>query len=262
MKDKEIWIGTNWKMTKTLTGGLEYCKELKELASSLNGSIKLFIIPPYTSLSRIREELSGHDILLGAQNMHWEDQGAYTGEISPLMLKEIGIDLVELGHSERRQYYNENDQDLNKKIKAALNHGMRPLVCIGENREQKDFGVSYEVLAQQLKVSLFGITVEQLSNILIAYEPVWAIGEGGTPADADYVAEIHKHLRCVLVDLYGEDAARNVPLLFGGSVNTENFKGYLSCKNVDGLFIGRAAWNMVTFEEILRHIDSNLPIYS
>jgi L-erythrulose 1-phosphate isomerase len=260
MKDKQLWIGTNWKMTKTLAEGLDYCQQVKTIKQTISSPINLFVIPPYTSLPRLKEELADSDLLLGAQNMHWEDRGAYTGEISPLMLKEIGIDLIELGHSERRQYYNENDYDINKKVHAALRHNIKPLICIGENKQQKDYQLSYEVLAQQLKVCLTGVEVDQLPNVLIAYEPVWAIGENGLPAEADYVSEIHDHLRSVLVELYGE-AGQEVPLLYGGSVNTENFKGYLASKNVNGLFIGRAAWNTESFEEILTHIDTHFSSY-
>ena len=260
MKDKPLWIGTNWKMTKTLSEGIHYCKQVSKMKEKLTSPINLFVIPPFTSLSVLKAELADSDLLLGAQNMHWEDRGAYTGEISPLMVKEIGIDLIELGHSERRQYFNENDFDINKKVHAALRHEIKPLICIGENKQQKDYHVSYEVLAQQLKICLHGVKEEQLPNILIAYEPVWAIGESGQPAEASYVAEIHDHLRSVLTDLYGA-AAMDVPLLYGGSVNTENFKGYLHSSNVNGLFIGRAAWDTTSFEEILFHIDSHYHDY-
>ena len=260
MPTKQLWIGTNWKMTKTLSEGLTYCTKLKEIAQRIENEIQLFVIPPHTSLSKIREELSDDRILLGSQNMHWEDRGAYTGEISPLMLKELGVDMIELGHSERRQYFNENDQEINKKVHAALNHQIRPLICIGENKEQKDYGISYEILAQQLKVCLYGIEKDQLETIMIAYEPVWAIGENGLPADAGYVSTMHDHIRTILPELYGDTSA-DIPLLFGGSVNTENFAGYLEAPNVNGLFIGRAAWNTETFEEILTHIDSHFHRY-
>ncbi len=260
MAIEQIWIGTNWKMTKTLSEGLSYNKKIQEFTQSFKNPIKLFIIPPFTSLYKIKEELSNGDILLGSQNMHWEDRGAYTGEISPLMLKEIGIDLIELGHSERRQYFNENDQDINKKVHAALRHQFRPLICVGENKEQKDYRISLEILAQQLKICLYGVKKTQLPNIVIAYEPIWAIGEKGTPAEASYVSHIHDHIRSVLENMYGTSAL-NVPLLYGGSVNTRNFSSYLENKNVNGLFIGRAAWDTKSFEEILKNIDANFTSY-
>lgn len=139
----KIYVGTNWKMHKSIAEGMEYCKKLKEISVSLNKRIQLFIIPPYTALSSLREELDS-SILLGAQNMHWEEEGPYTGEISPLMLKEIGINLVELGHSERRQYYNENNLDLNKKVHAALKADLIPLLCIGEKQIDKEMEISKE----------------------------------------------------------------------------------------------------------------------
>lgn len=254
----KVWIGTNWKMTKTISEGLAYTRELKKLAESITPNIELFIIPSFTSLLPIREELSGSRIKLGAQNMHWEDRGAYTGEISPRMLDEIGIDLIELGHSERRQYYNENDVDINKKVHAALKYGMRPLVCIGESIDQKNNGISKEVLAAQLKVCLKNVTTEQAQHVLIAYEPVWAIGERGIPAEADYVGEIHSFLRKNLVDLYGEKVGQEIPLLYGGSVRLDNFLNYIQQTNVNGLFVRRTAWNMETFSVLLNELDRKL----
>lgn len=253
----KIWIGTNWKMTKTIAEGLAYTEELIRLSQSLTSKIELFIIPSHTALVPIQELTVNSRVHLGAQNMHWEESGAYTGEISPRMLEEVGIELVELGHSERRQYFNETDQTVNKKVLAALNFGFRPLICIGENLEQKNDGISQETLAAQLKVSLKNVTEEQLGTLMIAYEPVWAIGENGIPADADYVSEIHTYLREVLNDMYGSVSA-SVPLLFGGSVNKENFIEYINLPDVNGLFIGRSAWDMESFEDILRQLESNL----
>lgn len=253
----KIWVGTNWKMTKTIAEGMSYTKELIKIAENLSSNMELFIIPSHTALIPIREHTESSRIHIGAQNMHWADEGAYTGEISPPMLDEIGIDIVELGHSERRQYYNENDHSINKKVFAALKYGMKPLVCIGENVSQKNNNISRETLAAQLKVCLKGLTKEQVKNVLIAYEPVWAIGEGGTPADATYVAEIHGFLRGILIELYG-NAGEEVPLLYGGSVNQDNFLEYINVQDVDGLFIGRAAWSMDSFKIILQSLDSHL----
>lgn len=253
----KVWIGTNWKMTKTIAEGLSYTKELKQIANQLSSNIELFIIPSYTALVDIKKAVADSRIKLGAQNMHWEDTGAYTGEISPKMLDEIGLDLVELGHSERRQYFNENDADLNKKVHAALKYGMKPLVCIGENIEQKNNEISCEVLAAQLKVCLKGLTEEQAKEVLVAYEPVWAIGENGIPADAGYVGEIHSFLRDTLVEMFPE-CGHDIPLLYGGSVNLENFLQYIDHKDVNGLFVGRTAWNMETFTILLRELEKHL----
>ncbi len=253
----KVWIGTNWKMTKTIAEGVSYTKELKQIANELTSNIELFIIPSHTALVDIKKEVSDSRIKLGAQNMHWEDTGAYTGEIAPKMLDEIGLDLVELGHSERRQYFNENDADINKKVHAALKYGMKPLVCIGENIEQKNNMISQEVLAAQLKVCLKGLTEDQAKQVLVAYEPVWAIGENGIPADAGYVGEIHAFLRDTLVKMFPE-YGQDIPLLYGGSVNLENFLEYIDHKDVNGLFVGRTAWNMESFTILLHQLEKHL----
>ncbi|MCM3567344.1 triose-phosphate isomerase [Neobacillus mesonae] len=253
----KVFIGTNWKMYKTIEQGKAYCQTLNDIAHNLDKRIQLFIIPSYTSLIPLRQEVDSSRILLGAQNMHWDDEGPYTGEISPSMLKEIGIDIIELGHSERRQYYNENDQDLNKKVLAALNKEFIPLLCIGEKLEDKEMGISKESLSIQLKIGLKNVTKEQVNKVLIAYEPVWAIGAGGTEAPSDYVHVMHNHIRNVLIELF-EEEGKDIPILFGGSVNRGNAIGYLEGKNVNGLFIGRSAWDLQKFEPILHDIEQLL----
>jgi L-erythrulose 1-phosphate isomerase len=253
----KIWVGTNWKMTKTIAEGISYIKELKEAAAELTSNIELFIIPSYTALVDIKKEVAQTRIKIGAQNMHWEDIGAFTGEVSPRMLSEIGLDLVELGHSERRQYFNENDTDINRKVVSAIKHGIKPLVCIGENIEQKNNHISFEVLAAQLKVCLKGLSEEEAGKVLVAYEPVWAIGENGIPADSDYVRGIHSFLRRVLVEMFPE-SGHVVPLLYGGSVNLDNFLEYIVHEDVNGLFVGRTAWDMETFTVMLNELEKHL----
>ena len=255
----KIWIGTNWKMTKTIAEGLAFTQALKKISEAISSNLQLFIIPSHTALVPLKEVISGSTIYLGAQNMHWEESGAYTGEISPRMLDEIGINIIELGHSERRQYFNETDQAINKKVFAALKYSIQPLVCIGENLEQKNNQISKETLSSQLKVCLKGLSKEQAKQVIIAYEPVWAIGENGTPADTDYVKEIHDFLRLTLIGLF-DDAGMEIPILFGGSVNHDNFLAYYRLENVNGLFIGRAAWNIDSFQKILHQLDSHLVV--
>ncbi|WML41389.1 triose-phosphate isomerase [Neobacillus sp. OS1-2] len=255
----KIWIGTNWKMTKTIAEGVAFTKELRSISEAIPSSIQLFIIPSHTALVPIKELTTETDMYLGAQNMHWEDSGAYTGEISPRMLAEIGIDLIELGHSERRQYFNETDVAINKKVHAALNYSIKPLICIGENLDQKEQLISKETLAAQLKVCLQGLSKEMAKEILIAYEPVWAIGDQGVPADAAYVADIHHFLRSTLVELF-EEVGLTIPLLYGGSVNQENFLEYSKLENVNGLFIGRAAWDIESFQKILYTLEAKLGV--
>jgi triosephosphate isomerase len=252
---KKIWLGTNWKMHKTLAEGIDYSKQLIEATKNINENIQFFIIPPYTSLWPIKDVLKGSRIMLGAQNAHWERQGPYTGEISPEMLAEIGLDIAELGHSERRQYYNENDVDINKKAHSAIKYDMKPLICVGENLQQKSYGIAVETIAAQVKVCTFDISSEDAEKMLIAYEPVWAIGEKGIPADPEHVALIHNTIRKVLVEKY-QKIGENIPILYGGSVNENNSMGYLKLQNVDGLFIGRAAWNMVSFKKIISDVDA------
>ena len=253
----KIWIGTNWKMTKTIAEGKVFTKRLKQISEQLLSDIQLFIIPSHTALVPIKEITFDSNIHLGAQNMHWEDSGAYTGEISPQMLDEIGIDMIELGHSERRQYFNETDEAINKKVHAALKYSIKPLICIGENLEQKNNMISKEILSSQLKVCLKGVSKEQAKDVLIAYEPVWAIGEHGIPADAAYVAEIHDFLRNTLEEIFDE-TGMEIPILYGGSVNHDNFLEYIDLENVTGLFIGRAAWNIDSFAEILYQLDAHI----
>jgi triosephosphate isomerase len=251
----KVWIGTNWKMHKTLQEGKLYCNELMDVVKDINPAIEVFIIPSYTSLWPIKELISDSRIRLGAQNMHWAEEGAFTGEISPIMLSEIGLDLIELGHSERRQYFNERDEELNKKVQAAIKHGMKPLLCIGENMEQKNNQITIETLSAQLKVCLNELSADQAKNMLIAYEPVWAIGKSGVPADSDYVAHAHFHIRRILGELFGS-IGNDIPILYGGSVNESNFLEYLQLDHVNGLFIGRAAWDMNSFRKIILAVDS------
>ncbi len=252
---KKLWLGTNWKMHKTLAEGIDYSKQLIEVTKNISKNVQFFIIPPYTSLWPIKDVVKGTRIMLGAQNSHWERQGPYTGEISPEMLAEIGLDIAELGHSERRQYYNENDIDINKKAHSAVKYGMKPLICVGENLQQKSYGIAVETIAAQVKVCTFAISSEDAEKMLIAYEPVWAIGEKGIPADADHVALIHNTIRKVLVEKY-QKTGENIPILYGGSVNENNSMGYLKLPDVDGLFIGRAAWNMESFKKIISDVDA------
>lgn len=246
-------IGTNWKMNKTFEESEKYLKALTELTASYK-SAKFFVIPPYTHLKASADQLNKTPIKLGAQNMHWLDSGPYTGEISPAWLCDAGVSIAELGHSERRQYYNENDYDLNKKVCAAQRHGLVALLCIGENAQEKQFGVTKEILCRQLKIALHNVQAEN-GSIWIAYEPVWAIGENGTPATPEYIEKIHQQIYECLEELFCEDA-KNIPILYGGSVNPDNCSCLAQLKHVDGLFIGRSAWDLKQFEKILKNLQS------
>ena len=248
-------VGTNWKMNKTMQESRSYLDSFLRLARrySRGGQARFFVIPPHTHLQAAGELLAGEPVLLGAQNAHWMDFGPYTGEISPVWLKELGVNIIELGHSERRQYYGENDFDLNLKVKAAQRHNLISLLCIGENAREKACGVTEEVLRYQLKAALHEITPAP-DSIWVAYEPVWAIGEGSVPADPDYVAWVHARIARCLQELLGEIAERT-PILYGGSVSPENCAELAGLEHVNGLFIGRSAWDLTAFTALLSHLE-------
>lgn len=258
-KLKYLYLGTNTKMYKTIRDTTDYLTELKQLTADLKDApLRLFVIPSYTSLESVGKLLENSHISLGAQNMCWEETGEFTGEISPLMLAETGVSIVEIGHSERRHKLKETDADQEKKTASAVSHGFTPLLCVGETKEQKDYGISDETLMIQLKIGLHSMQPTETKHLMIAYEPVWAIGAAGTPAKSDYIEKRHHTIRAALVSLFGEEAGRQIPILYGGSVNQENSSEMIKLPDVDGLFIGRSAWDAGRFNEIIRQV---LPIY-
>ena len=216
---KKLYFGSNLKMYKNIKDTTEYLQALADYTKDLSrDEIELFIIPSFTTLESASHCYDRQYIKLGAQNMCWEEEGQFTGEISPLMLKELDLDLVMIGHSERRHVFGETDVEENKKVKAALDHGFTALLCIGETGEEKEFGISPEVLRTQLKIGFHGVPVSQVPKIWVAYEPVWSIGVNGTPATADYAEEMHKVIKACLKEIFGE-AGADIPVLYGGSVN-------------------------------------------
>jgi len=248
-----LYIGTNTKMFMTAAEAGRYLKELGSLTADIGRErLTLFVIPSFTSLHAAGAPAEAGQILLGAQNMCWEERGAYTGEISPLMLKEAGVRIAEIGHSERRHVFGETDQEENRKVLAALEHGFTPLLCVGETAAQKEYGIADEVLRMQLKIALHGVPAGDAQKLWIAYEPVWAIGEGGVPAPEAYVQRRHAAIRQALSELYGDAAASAIPVLYGGSVNNDNAVGYIACEDVDGLFVGRSAWDAKNFDRLIR----------
>lgn len=254
---KKFLLGTNWKMHKTEAEAILYTKDLIKLVDDYP-MYQFFIIPTYTDLKEVKKLTDTSNIQLGAQNMHWQDEGAFTGEISPLMLNELGIDLIELGHSERRQYYNETDFTVNYKVLAGIKYGLKPLICIGENINEKEWDATNETLAKQLKIALKDVDKKDVVNTIIAYEPVWAIGENGIPAEPSYAGEVHTFIRKLLTSMYDENIAKDIPILYGGSVNIDNAVSLKNQPNVDGLFIGRSAWNIETFRIIAKRITETL----
>lgn len=249
---KKLYFGSNLKMYKTIENTVNYLTELESLTKDISrDEIQMFIIPSYTTLDRASKAVDHNNIKIGAQNMHWEEEGQFTGEISPVMLKEVGCDLVMIGHSERRHVFNETDAEENKKVLSAINHGFIALLCIGETAEQKENGISAEILREQLKIGLHGTSVENIPQIWVAYEPVWSIGVNGTPATADYAEEMHVVIKGCLKELYG-DRYEEIPVLYGGSVNPGNADELIQQPSIDGLFIGRAAWQADKFNPLIR----------
>lgn len=249
-----FYFGSNFKMHQTPTQTVAFVTELQQrlTTSALPmAAIQLFLIPPFTSLTTAAQALPSSTIWLGAQTMHWADEGAYTGEIAAPMLQAAGANLVMLGHAERRTLFGETNGALRKKVNAAIRAGLRVLLCVGEQAEERALGISQEVIAIQLKTALFDFPMDALPRLLVAYEPVWSIGEGGTPAEPAVVGEMHGWLRAVLTNKFGAAAAQ-IPLLYGGSVNRDNCAAYAALPEVDGLFVGRAAWTPPGFVEVLQ----------
>ena len=236
-KRKAIIAG-NWKMNKTP-------KEAKELLNAITPLVKdagceVIACVPYVDLATALEATEGTNVKIGAENCHWAESGAFTGEISTGMLKEMGVEYVVLGHSERRQYFGETDETVNKRTKAALAAGLKPIVCVGELLWERECDITEEVIARQIKLDLFNVTEEELKNVVIAYEPVWAIGTGKT-ATADQAEEVCAFIRATIAKLYNQDAADAVTIQYGGSMNDGNADELLSKTNVDGGLIGGAS---------------------
>ena len=248
----KLYFGSNLKMYKTVRETVDFLTQLEALTKDIDRSgMELFILPSFTALDAAAKAVDPAYIRLGAQNMCWEEQGQFTGEISPLMLRELGLDLVMAGHSERRHVFGETEMEENRKVLSAVSHGMTALLCIGETAEDKRFSVSREVLRRQLKIGLFGVVQEDVSRIRVAYEPVWSIGTQGTPAEPAYVEEMHAEIRRCLEELFGEMAGE-IPVLYGGSVNPQNAESLVTLPSVDGLYIGRAAWQAENFNLLIR----------
>lgn len=249
---KKLYFGSNLKMYKGIAQTEDYLLKLAASMADIDLSDKeLFIIPSYTSLPDV-SRLEGIDcIRIGAQNMGWEDEGQFTGEISAPMLEEIGIRFVMIGHSERRHVLGETDEMENLKVKQALKHGFLALLCIGETAEEKENGLTEEVLRTQIKIGFKGVDPSQTGNLWVAYEPVWSIGVNGTPATADYAEKAHQMIKRALYDQFG-DAAAKIPVLYGGSVNPGNANELIVCPSIDGLFVGRSAWDADRFHDLIK----------
>lgn len=248
------WIGTSWKMNKVRAEARAFAEELKGSPVANSSACQPFIIPPFPYITEVADILKGTRVKVGAQNMHWADQGAWTGEISPLMVKDCGATLVELGHSERRTHFGETDETVGLKVQAALKHGLTALVCIGDTRSEYEAGATADVLAKQVRYALRHVAREAQDKVILAYEPVWSIGEGGIPADPAFANDQHARIKDLTQDLCGEP----LPVLYGGSVNPQNCVALANMAHIDGLFIGRSAWAAPGYIGIIEAVTKSL----
>ena len=248
---REKIIAGNWKMNKDAAGTAELIEGLKAKCPSIPGNVKAVLCPPFTSLALAKSLLAGTQFELGAQNMYSENEGAFTGEISPLMLKSAGCTYVILGHSERRQYFAETDSFINSKVKKAFAEGLIPILCVGETLAEREKNVTDQVVTTQVKGGLAGIPASDAERIIIAYEPVWAIGTGkvATPAQAQ---EVHKRSRTIAAELYGQAVAEKIIIQYGGSVKPDNAKELLHQPDIDGALVGGACLKADSFSAIIQ----------
>lgn len=255
MTHPKIWIGTSWKMNKILTEAQLCARDLATADAERDPRIQRFVIPSFPNVREVTQILADTSVKVGVQNMHWADHGAWTGEVSPLMVRDCGAEIVELGHSERRAHFGETDDTVSLKVEAAVRHGLTPLICIGESLAEREADCARDVLESQVRKALGKLSdAQKLSTILLAYEPIWAIGKNGIPATSDYADARQAEIINVATNVLG----RRVPCLYGGSVNPQNCKDLIRSPNIDGLFIGRSAWNVAGYLDILTKCAATL----
>lgn len=243
-------VAGNWKMNKKVNEALELVRSLKPLVENIN-EVNIIVCPPFTSLYAVGQEIKGTNIEMGGQNCYLKESGAYTGEIAPQMLLDVGCTWTILGHSERRQYFNETDSFLNQKLKYVLTTGLKVMFCVGETLEEREENLTESVLRRQIIEGLRDLQPSDLSKIVIAYEPVWAIGTGknATPEQAQ---EAHTFIRALIRKEFGEESAKNLPIQYGGSVKPENAKELISQEDVNGFLVGGASLNADSFAQIIK----------
>jgi triosephosphate isomerase len=255
MLQRQRLIVGNWKMHKTIREARAYVERLagllrQEIPHSSPGKVQIILAPPFTALAAVYAAIGSLPFLLAAQDLYWEDEGAFTGEVSAPMLRDAGCRYVIVGHSERRRYFAETDATVQKKLASVLRHGLRPILCVGETWDQHLSGHTEWVLSTQLREALAGVEKNQAAEVVIAYEPVWAIGSG-RPATPQQSHEAHRHIRTQLIGHWGQDAGVQVPILYGGSVNAENIGSFLGTPDVDGALVGGACLDPWHFAKIL-----------
>ncbi|MFX4262571.1 triose-phosphate isomerase [Pelotomaculum propionicicum] len=250
MLTRKAIIAGNWKMFKTVPEALTFVHGFRKTAVGLD-HVEAVLCPPFTALALMSESLCGSGISLGAQDVFWEDKGAFTGEVSPVMLKDAGCSYVIVGHSERRQYFGDTDEKVNRKVIAVLSHALTPIMCVGETLEERESGVTKKVVRTQTTAGMAGLAPEQAAGMVIAYEPVWAIGTGRTASDED-AQEVIAYIRSIVQEMFGAEAAGQVRILYGGSVKPENTAGLMSKVDIDGALVGGASLEVESFAEIIR----------
>ena len=243
-------IAGNWKMNMLPNEAIEYIEAFAPMVKDTENEVILCV--PYTNLFYTLMNAQGTNIKIGAQNMHWEEAGAYTGEVSPQMLKSIGVEYVIIGHSERRQYYNETDETVNKKVKAAYEVGLKPIVCVGESLEEREAGKTESIITNQTRLALDGLSNEDVEATIIAYEPIWAIGTGKTATSEDANNSI-KAIRAEIARIYGNDVAEKVIIQYGGSVKSSNAKELFTTTDIDGGLVGGASLKPDEFSKIVNY---------
>ena len=251
MTQRTPLIAGNWKMHKTVPEAVDTTRQLVDLTADVT-DVEMMIAPPSTALAPMAEQLKTSKIALGGQNLFWEKQGAYTGELSAEMLLSAGCSHVLIGHSERRQYFGETDETVNKRTRAALNAGLVPVLCIGETEAERDAGKTFSVLDKQVINGLEGLFSDDLGNLVIAYEPVWAIGTGKTASD-DQAQEAHKYIRDLVERQFGKALANAIRILYGGSVKTSNVKALMAMPDVDGALVGGASLEADSFSQLAHY---------
>ncbi len=244
------FIVGNWKMNKTVGEALDLVRELKASLQN-HRDVEVAVAPPFTALYPVKKELEGSSIQLAAQNLFWEEKGAFTGEVSPLMLREVGCQYVIIGHSERRQFFGETDETVNRKIKSALSHDLKVIFCIGETLREREEGRTFSVVEHQIEGGLKGLGEGEIRGLVIAYEPVWAIGTGKT-ATPQQAEEVHRFIREKLETLYSKEISQRIRIQYGGSVTPENIKGLMDQDNIDGALVGGASLKAESFLRIVR----------
>ncbi|AWI03029.1 triose-phosphate isomerase [Clostridium drakei] len=243
-------IAGNWKMNNTVEEGLKLVEELKGLVK--NAKCDVVVCPSFVCLDAVLKAVKGSNIKVGAQNMYFEEKGAFTGEVAPSMLEKMGVNYVIIGHSERRQYFNETDETVNKKVKKAFEHNLIPIVCCGETLEEREKDVTKEVLGRQIKLDLEGLTNEQVETLVVAYEPIWAIGTGKTATD-EQANETIAYIRSVIAAMYGKETAEKTRIQYGGSVKPATIKAQMAKSDIDGALVGGASLKSADFAAIVNY---------